>query len=213
MAPSRAHSAELSDRARDRSSEVYRAAMSYAEHDWPVLPGSSWNGRRFVIPGTFKTTDGLRPLVARNLASSDLETVTRWWNADTCLKPSVLLRSGEAFNLVSVAFELAQAAISVMDAHCQAGPVLYRPDQCRAYFFVRCEPLLSGECGRPGEVMAMSPGEWVTAPPTCTGNHAYVRWWCTPGSVSWCPVDVAVLADALSTVRHECVAASTHHAN
>lgn len=198
MTASAAETAGLSGFDGDERSAVYRAAVSYAEHGWPVLPGSMWNGRRHVVPGTLKVTDGPRPLVARNLASSDVDTVTRWWSADARLEPSVLLRSGETFNLVSVAFGLAQDVIPAMEAQRQAGPVLYRPDEGRAYFLVQCETVLFGEFGKPGEVIAIAPGEWITAPPTRMGNAANVRWWSTPESVDWCPADVDVLNEALT---------------
>lgn len=198
MTVSAADTAGLSGFGCDEPSAVYRAAVSYAEHGWHVLPGSAWNGRRHVIPGTLRVTDGPRPLVARNFASVDVETVTRWWNADTRLDPSVLLRSGAAFNLVSVAFDLAQAVIPVMEAKSQAGPVLYRPDEGRAYFLVQGESELSGQFGKPGEVVAIAPGELVAAPPTNLGNTATVRWWSTPESVSWYPAEVGVLGESLA---------------
>jgi hypothetical protein len=185
--------------------------VSYAEHGWPVLPGSAWNSRRHVIPGTFKVTDGPRPLVARNLASTDVETVTRWWSAHTHLEPSVLLRSGEAFNLVSVTFELAQATIATMAAHTQTGPVLYRPDQRRAYFLVQCGPLLPGQFGKPGAVIAITPGEWTVAPPSRTDNQAHVQWWSTPKSTGWQPTDLAVLAEMLTLARRSQATTTTPH--
>lgn len=197
----------------DKRSEVEKAAVLYAEHGWPVLPGSTWNGRRYVIPGTLKVTDGLRPSVARNLASSDIDIVNRWWSADARLVPSVLLRSGDVFGLVAVAFELAYEAMTTTEFRSHAGPVMYRPDQGRAHFVVRPDRALCGDFGKPGEVTAIASGEWVAAPPTRTGNGVNVRWWSTPESVNWCPVDVAVLADALAVACRNRANKTTQHAH
>jgi hypothetical protein len=189
----------LIGRTTDKRSEQEKAAVLYAAHGWPVLPGSTWNGRRYVVPATLKVTDGLRPWVARNLASSDVGTVARWWSADTRLAPSVLLLTGGAFNLVSVAFELAQDVLATTTFLNNAGPVMYRPDEGRAYFLVQPGPTQFDDLDiAPGEVANVAPGEWVAAPPTRTGNGVNVRWWSTPESVNWRLTDVAVFSEALA---------------
>jgi hypothetical protein len=197
MTATTADTAGLSESWSVAARAVQQAAVKYAQHGWPVLPGSAWNGRRFVVPGTLKITDGVRPSVARNLATTDVTVVARWWNADTRMEPSVLVRSGQAFNLVSVAFDLAQRVMSLMEAAGQTAPVLYQPDLGRACFFVRCEPLLTGAFGRPGQVVAVAPGDWVGVPPTRTGNSAHIRWWSTPELAAWSPIDVPALSDTL----------------
>lgn len=189
----------LNEQTTERLSEQEKAAVLYAAHGWPVLPGSTWNGRRYVVPATLKVTNGLRPWVARNLASADVATVTRWWSADTRLAPSVLLLTGEAFNLVSVAFELAQDVLATTAFLDNAGPVMYRPDEGRAYFLLQPGPIQFDDLDiAPGEVANIAPGKWVAAPPTRTGNGVNVRWWSTPESVNWRLPDVAVLYEALA---------------
>ena len=79
---------------RDIKPREASAAIQYAEHGWPILPGSAWSSDRYVNPRTARATRGLRPLVARKLASADISTVTRWWKGDTSLVPSVLVRCG-----------------------------------------------------------------------------------------------------------------------
>jgi hypothetical protein len=68
---------------------AFTAATEYAEHGWPVLPGSAWNGRRYQIPGTNRITDGVRPTVPRNYATTRESTITEWWGLRGPLVPTI----------------------------------------------------------------------------------------------------------------------------
>ncbi|MGH3569370.1 MAG: bifunctional DNA primase/polymerase [Pseudonocardia sp.] len=113
-------------------------ALSYAEHGWPVLPGSAWNGRRYQVPGSpTRHTDGIRPTEPRNYATTDPDMISGWWSPrGDRLFPTVLLRSGLAFDVFSVEREIAATAIRDVRFRSSAGPVIFRPDQGRAYFMV-----------------------------------------------------------------------------
>ncbi|MGP4014280.1 bifunctional DNA primase/polymerase [Saccharopolyspora sp. 5N708] len=178
-------------------SESEIAAIRYAGHGWPVLPGSAFNGRRYVVPGTRKVTDGVRPLVARNLATTDPEQAARWWQgADDRVVPTVLLRSGPAFGFVSVAANLAKLALRTGVWQSQPGPVLYREDLVRAYFLVSAGNLaISGH--QPSEVVELARGGWVVAPPSRTFGVDVV-WWVAPETVQWEAVQASVLVAALT---------------
>ncbi|MCI2420103.1 bifunctional DNA primase/polymerase [Saccharopolyspora sp. K220] len=178
-------------------SEPEIAAVRYAEQGWSVLPGSAFNGRRYVVPGTVKVTDGVRPIVARNLATTDPEQAARWWQvADDRLVPTVLLRSGPSFGFVSVAANLAKLVLRTEVWQSEPGPVLYREDLVRAHFLVDSHELsVSGH--QPGEVVELARGEWVAAPPSRTFGGDVV-WWVAPETVEWCPVNASVLGAALT---------------
>lgn len=177
------------------------AALEYAEHGWPVLPGSAWNGRRYQVPGTNKTTDGVRPTVPRNYATTHAGTITGWWSADDKLVPTVLLRSGLAFDVLSVARSLAEIALQHPAFHNNAGPVVFRPDQGRAYFIVTPGEIPpSGFGGEPGEITLLESGSWILVPPARTGPGVNVVWRVMPKSIEWKVARSDVVRDVLKVV-------------
>lgn len=97
-----------------RPSGCVRAATAYAERGWPVLPGSVWDGRRYVVAANYRPTDGLRPVLPRDQACTDVATVARWWRVTTALAPAVLVVTGRAFDAVSVSRDLAVEAVQTM---------------------------------------------------------------------------------------------------
>jgi hypothetical protein len=175
------------------------AAVAYAEHGWPVLPGSAWNGRRFVVPGTTQRTDGIRPLLGRNLATSDVGTVRSWWNVDSRPVPSVLLRSGERFQLVSMVSELTDRVIGTDEFRGAPGPVIRSIGDSHAFFLVEANQRLPRVPGlAPGDALAYPPGDWVAAPPTCIGNDSCLEWLHSPEFADWRPVAASILTAALT---------------
>ncbi|MGW5643696.1 bifunctional DNA primase/polymerase [Saccharopolyspora sp. NPDC003762] len=180
-----------------KRSESELAAVQYAGNGWPVLPGSVYDGQRFVEPGTRKVTRELRPVVARNLATTDPEQAARYWAvADERLVPTVLLCSGPAFRLVSVAGNLAQWVLKTEIWESQPGPVLYRGDLGRAFFLVDNREL-SVRGPQPDEVVELARGDWTAAPPSRT-RGVNVIWWTAPENVDWCPAWASVLGAALT---------------
>jgi hypothetical protein len=177
----------------------FRAACGYATHGWPVLPGSVWNGYRFVVPGTTKVTEGIRPFVPRNHATLNIDTVTSWWNVQGSLWPSVLIRSGNAFRLLSTTVDIGESVLadSYFDEH--AGPVILRPDIGRVFFLVRPDPTLPDDFRVGKDIQLMESGAWTAAPPTQTNGHR-VRWLITPGDADWRPAPFEVIREVLTTI-------------
>ncbi|MGH3467078.1 MAG: bifunctional DNA primase/polymerase [Thermocrispum sp.] len=181
----------------ERGSALVHAALRYAERGWPVLPGSVFDGRRYVVAATDRVTDGLRPVLPRDQASTAMRTVAQWWTVITPLVPSVLLRTGSAFDSVSVSRELAVEAVQTMAFRAEPGPVILRPDQGRAYFLVGLgESVLPPEGARPTVVEPVPPGAWLAAPPTRT-TVGQVVWLVAPRVAGWAPIRAGVLAEAL----------------
>lgn len=178
---------------------VADAAVAYAEHGWPVLPGSAWNGRRFVVPGTTQRTDGIRPLLGRNLATSDVGTVRSWWNVDSRLVPSVLLRSGECFQLVSLVSRLADRVVATDEFRRAPGPVIRSILDRQTFFLVEVDQRIPRVAGlASGDAVAYPSGDWVAAPPTRVGNDSYLEWLHSPESAGWRPVAASVLTASLT---------------
>lgn len=179
------------------ASATARAAAMYTEVGWPVLPGSVFDGRRYVVAGTYRATDGLRPVLPRDRASTDAATVAQWWRVATPLDPSVLVCTGRAFEAVSVSRELAVEAIQTQAFRDAPGPVIMRPDQGRAYFLVGLgESVLPPEDARPSVVEPMRPGSWLAVPPTRTAVGA-VMWLAAPRFAGWRPISAGVLVESL----------------
>lgn len=181
----------------DRGSAMASVAVRFAERGWPVLPGSTFDGRRYVEASTYRVASGLRPVLPRDQASTDAGTVARWWRVKTALLPSVLLRTGQAFDAVVVSRDLALETVQTSVFRDAPGPVILRPDQGRAYFLIgRGESVLPPVGARPTVVEPIEPGAWIAAPPTRTAVGG-VSWLVSPRSAGWAPTSAGVLAHAL----------------
>lgn len=190
--------ASAADATKDREAS-FRAACGYATNGWPVLPGSAWNGFRFVVPGTMKVTEGIRPFVPRNYATLNVETIMSWWNVTGSIWPSPLIRSGDAFQLLSTTVDIGENVLadSYFDEH--AGPVILRPDIGRVFFLVRPNPEFSDGFRATKDTELMASGAWTAAPPTQTNGHR-VRWLITPGDADWQPAPLEVIREVLTTI-------------
>lgn len=173
------------------------AKVQSTERGWPVLPGTVFDRRRYTVPATGRTMDGLRPLLPRDAASTDMRTLAQWWRVTTPLVPSVLLRTGRVFDAVSVSRDLAVEAVQTTAFRGAPGPVILRPDQGRAYFLVGLgESVAPPERARPTVVEPVRSGAWIAAPPTRTAVGG-VSWLASPQGAGWEPVSAAALAKAL----------------
>lgn len=194
----------------ERGSATVYAALRYAERRWPVLPGSVYDGRRYVVAATRSVTDGLRPVLPRDQATTDVRTVAQWWKVTTPLVPSVLLKTGQAFDAVSVSRELAIEAVQTTAFRDAPGPVILRPDEGRAYFLVGLgQAVLPPEEARPTVIEPVPPGAWLAAPPTMTAVGG-VAWLVAPRFTGWAPAGAGVLAEALREALPRAESAGWH---
>lgn len=185
---------QADQRRAERGSAMAQAAIRYAQHGWPVLPGTVFDGRRYTAPATGRATDGLRPLLPRDAASTDMRTLAQWWRVTTPLVPSVLIRTGRRGLGVA---DLAVEAVQTTAFRDGPGPVILRPDQGRAYFLVDLgESVAPPERARPTVVEPVRSGAWIAAPPTRTGVGG-VSWLASPQGAGWEPLSAAALAKAL----------------
>lgn len=154
-----------------------RAALRYADHGWPVVPGAALTGDRYVC-GPLCPTVACHPAIEawERLASVTESTVDCWWQT----RPySVLLATGRSFDVLEVPARLGESAARLH----RPGPVAVTPDG-RWMFFVRPGESLRPELAvRPG-VILHGRRSWIPAPPTRT-PEGRVRWKVGPDHSSW----------------------------
>lgn len=171
-----------------------RAALRFAEHGWPVLPGAYLAGprtaRRFDCGAPGCRTIACHPAVApwEPAASTERSTIEDWWAHEPY---TVLLATGFAFDVLEVP---ARLAASVRRA--AGGPVAVVADQ-RWMFLVRPGDTLVPELARQPDVVLHGVGSWVPAPPSAT-LAGRVRWETTPGTCDWRPADTYAVQDLMA---------------
>ena len=75
--------------------ELMAGALVLADHRWPVLPGTFWQGRR----SPDAPCSGPVPVGGLAAATCDREAVVEWWSA---LPYSVLLPTGSVLDAIEV---------------------------------------------------------------------------------------------------------------
>lgn len=160
-----------------------KTALRYAAYGWPVMPGTAWDGIRFLDPANGQPVDRLRPAVAKEQATTDAETITRWWSTRAHVVPSVLLCTGDKFDVLSVEASTAQMAFERGTLHQLSGPTLFSPWAGRTFFFVQPGTLVDpGACQNPGDLALLPPGSWVPVPPT-RAHGVNAHWRISPHAV------------------------------
>ncbi|MFC4004922.1 bifunctional DNA primase/polymerase [Prauserella oleivorans] len=182
----------------DGCSVEEREVVSYARHGWPVLPGSVWDGRKWVVPGTRRKTSTIEPYLGLGAATTNVTQVLRWWHADYALRPSALLRAGTAFSALSLPRTIAVDVLQTLLFREHPGPVLYRPDERRAYFLMQPHDarLVVTRCDS-RTARFVPDGEVIVAPPSQLEHSLRTTWWVTPEESRWRPADAEMLAAAL----------------
>src|SRR5690606_14411355 len=180
-------------RAAPRAGEVLaKAAMEYARRGWPVLPGSAWNGRRFVA-GSGMITRGLRPTVPRTFASSDPLQVSRWWGSDQEREPSVLLGVGGAFDVVSVDADAAAELLFTRAFQSDGGPVMFQPHVRKAQCFLTPGATRQLKTVAAPAIRPWPPGSRIAAPPSTGGQRCAGRLVVPSGTVGMAADDCRFL--------------------
>jgi Bifunctional DNA primase/polymerase, N-terminal len=160
-----------------RRASLRRAAVRYAGHGWPVVPGAELVGGRYVC-GALCPTVACHPAFAgwERLASVSKSTVEGWWRAGAF---SVLLATGLAFDVLELA---AWPDEHVLDA-ARTGPVLRAPTG-GAMFLLRTGGPLDPELAARADVVLHGAGSWIAVPPTRT-PAGRLRWIVAPQQCSW----------------------------
>ncbi len=160
-----------------RRSVLRRAAVRYADHGWPVLPGAFLDRGRYTC-GPMCPTVACHPAVVATPgeASYERDELEQWWSSAAF---SVLLATGAAFDVIEVPAALGTAALRAAPP----GPVAANPNGNWMFFVAPGDPLRPELAGRLDMVLHDA-GSWVPAPPTYT-PLGRVRWEVSPEAVGW----------------------------
>jgi hypothetical protein len=154
-----------------------RAALRYAHHGWPVLPGAPLVGKRYVC-GPLCPTVGPHPSIEEweRRASWQVADVERWWAS---VANSVLLATGRVFDVIDVPGKLGRSAARAASI----GPVAVTPSD-RWMFFVKPGDALRPDLSSRPDLVLHGNGSWIPAPPTRTPDGR-VRWEIHPIVTGW----------------------------
>jgi Bifunctional DNA primase/polymerase, N-terminal len=183
----------------DGSRAVYRAelrasAIDLADHGWPVLPGSYWQGDRWVgaegVP-----TEELGPIETNGMsvATQDVGLVDAWWSD----RPySVLIATGSVVDAIEVSALVGRRVCTLLRENDLVVPVAATPTG-RWWFAVRAGDALRPELASRPDVVLHTRGSWVAAPPS-EGPQGVVHWRVPPSVCDWelpspCGLQVALL--------------------
>ncbi|WP_373289927.1 bifunctional DNA primase/polymerase [Saccharopolyspora thermophila] len=168
-------------------------AAVFAEHGWPVHPGtfqiggkSNWLGR----PDTYR----LEPVAAswEKVATTDSSVAARWWSR----RPySLLLACGRLVDAFEVHGDLGRLALELLGERGVVCPAAQTPAGTWLFFAGR-RGVSGTETSR---VRHHGVGAWVPLPPTAAGGFAY-EWRVSPHSVGWHLADGARVCGALVEV-------------
>lgn len=162
-------------RARMRRVRLGHAAMRYAAHQWPVVPGACLFGGRFTCgPGC--ATVGCHPAREpwESYAIRDVDAVARAWR----LRPyAVLLATGYTFDVLEVPAHIGASTVGV------AGPLALTP-LGRWMFLVRPGDELHPDLVHQYDVVLHGRGSWIPAPPVRT-PQGRIRWLVAPHQTDW----------------------------
>jgi len=163
-----------------------RAAVNYAKHGWPVIPGSYWNGSMYKMPWSNQSASGLRPVWRWHRASSDPAIVRVWWSAGNEPPPSVFLRAGLAFDVLSVCDRMAARIVQSSTFRSRPTPVMVHSDTRRMFFLTTLGEIpADGFPGAPGDVVLVRSGTLFPAPPSRIHDDAVVEWIVRPAQTKW----------------------------
>jgi hypothetical protein len=155
--------------------ELRAAALGFAEHGWPVVPGEFRNGR--MLPAVSELPDGARG------ASSDPAQVAAWW----ARRPfGILLATGTVLDVIEAPADVGRALCASLRAHGELVPVA-ATSIGRWWIPVAagCDQWSGGsEAAARAGVRLISRGALVPAPPSeCM--HGFVHWRVSPAACGW----------------------------
>jgi Bifunctional DNA primase/polymerase, N-terminal len=184
-----------------------RAAIRYARHGWPVIPGAFLIHDRYLC-GPLCPTVGCHPAIDdwQRQATVDPATIAGWW-ADTPY--SVLLATGHAFDVIDVPARLGRPACQLLGAggdarpgasaasgaSAGAGPVA-ETRTGRWMFLVSPRGRLRAELAGQLDVVIHGEQSWIPAPPT-RSPAGPIRWVVSPAAAAWRLPDSRLVQRAL----------------
>ncbi len=161
------------------------AASRFADHGWPVTPGSYFNGSRMACDRATCWATSCHPILPDWDRSTDVH-IGQWWRE----RPhSVLLPTGRVFDVIEVPSLL---GLKVQDV---TAPVAVTPAG-RWMFLVRKGATLRPELEQRSDIVHHGDGSWIPAPPTVL-PEGHVRWQLSPWHLDWHLPDPDALQQAM----------------
>lgn len=165
-------------------SELRAAALDYAAHGWPVIPGSFWQAGEWTGWADPPTHDAVAPAPVTVGGVSDASRIaaeiSAWWSG---LPYSVLLATGTAVDAIEVPAAVGRRVRSVLQSMDVNAPIAVTPVGQWWFGMAAGEPLRP-ELASMAEVLLRSRGSWVVAPP-CAYPEGEVQWRSTPEDCGW----------------------------
>ena len=168
---------------RDADERVRAAAVEYPAHGWGVLPGSVWDGERYIQGHTPVSTDGL---VAVRVSAESLRTVREVWSWWSVAPYAVLARAGEDFDVLTAPADLVRRALEVPGSVLRSCPIMRSPRGESARLLVRAGARLWWKLRTVPEVGLFPAGALVALPPTVTSAGVW-SWWVAPAACGYRP--------------------------
>ena len=164
--------------------QLQSAAVGLAEHAWPVLPGTFWEGRAWCgRPGSRSASQaGPLPIPASGLAAAttDPARAAAWWSG---LPYSILVATGTTVDVIEVAATVGRQVRTILRARGVTAPAL-STTAGRWRFAVRAGQPLRPELDAQPEVMLYGRGSYIVAPPS-DDAHGAQRWEIGPWACRW----------------------------
>jgi hypothetical protein len=172
-----------------RRLRLRHAALAYAAHGWRVVAGARLCGERFSCGPNCRTV-ACHPLsrLWEQSATADSTAIVAQWHSSP---HSVLLATGEAFDVVDVPAHIGAAAGDQV-----RGPVAVTPSG-RWMFLVRPGGDLCPQLAQQHNVVLHGSGSWIPAPPVRM-PEGRVRWAVAPQETDWRIPDIGSVQAALA---------------
>ncbi len=149
------------------------AASRFADHGWPVTPGSYFNGERMACDRATCWATSCHPVLPDWDRATEVD-LGHWWRE----RPhAVLLPTGRLFDAIEVPSLLGAKVRGV------AAPIAVTPD-ARWLFLVRSGTALRPELEHRFDIVRHAAGSWIPAPPTVL-PEGQLRWQLAPHQIGW----------------------------
>jgi hypothetical protein len=162
---------------------IRTTAAGYAAHGWGVLPGSVWDGERYVQGHTPVSTDGLMSV---RVSPRSLRTVAEVWSWWSVAPYAVLARAGEDFDVLTAPAGVVEKALRLPGSALRSCPIMLAPRRESARLLIRAGTRLWWKLRTVPEVGLFPAGALTALPLTITSAGVW-SWWIDPAECEYRP--------------------------
>lgn len=176
--------------------ELTAGALALADHGWPVVPGTFWQGRRWAGMAGAPRSCSVPVLPDGGAgATCDTSAIAGWWSE---LPYSVLLATGCVLDAIEVSPPVGRRLSTHLRDCGVVAPAGTTPTG-RWWFLVTAGEPLRPELESRSDVILHGRGSWVVAPPS-QDAQGVVEWRVSPSSDNPTPPDTYNVQSALLDV-------------